>query len=654
MTNKSLHNGSSAGRWLDRAVSSVVRRVYEQREVHGPSAAEPDEPEQIDLRVVGGADVGDSAIFHRFSFTLGEAIHPEEAARKALDSGLAVSAVNVWGEVLVGSATSHSFAQLQKLEASMAALQTTGRAGMLRFLVRHPATAMGLFNAWRTARDEPSEEASEDGENREDQSISEMIEDLRMTFAQTAVLEGLATYVDAEVLRPQYIENEPWVRLSLPPVGVTRLGSEAEHFLDVSVVVHRSGEAVMTFALLLESEDASVDLLNRWAGCTEKDVVASSIDRRVLELYRDETDSTLIVPEATESSGRPVVDFDGQHMRTSLGDVFNTYRSALAVVLTEGSLPAHFGEFLMTPMIAIRGLRDEDHTRVGTALAAHYRSDKLSTSGLNVDDRYIRGPLSTWASTVFVSTAAVVVLARESFRAELADLVSMGELVSGQDWAYPEYAVGLAVDVALLRMRVTETFALRLAQADSLASLTRSAALALANFSELSSERAFRAGELTEIEKMLLDTLDFEQRQAAVLKQHELSTQVASAFESDRAQRSSIRSQLALGLLTVVVGVLGPLGVLAQLDEDDDPIFGAPASSISDWATSGLVIVPGVLLAGGLISGTFIAVRRLAKRWRRPAPLARLARPGRKRAARLPGGGVTFVRGDSDEDAALD
>ncbi|MEM9040331.1 MAG: hypothetical protein AAGD33_10600 [Actinomycetota bacterium] len=586
-------------------------------------------------------------IFYRFSFTIGSALHPEELARRLLGKGVAVVAVDGSGEVLVGPTVAAAVEKLESLDASLEQLENPTLGKLLRFGLRHPRTALAMLRSVRTPTAEQSEEQEDVDDDDDRRSIREMADGLRIQFGELAYLEGLASVIDDELLRPNFSVSEPWMRLSLPPVAITHHAASEADILDVSLLIHRSGEAVMVFALLLDADRSSVDVLNGRAGCTVADLVASTMDRELVDLYAAALGGRPGEGEVIEGDGRPQIEFDHPEERVSLGDVFSVYREAVVYAATGKPLAEHLGEYLMTPLLSVRGLADAEHAAVGTSLAMHYNTDSLTTSRARISDRFVAGPFHHSAATVYLSSSCVVSLSTDQFRA---DLFAGGRQPDGQDWMYPEFALGLAVDLALLRLRMVESFGARLALARTTRDLNDAATRLLASYPEVSGDRLLRVGELSEVEEALLSQHGFEARRDAVLAQHQISQELAVGRESERIERSSARTQGLVVLLTVLVAVLGSVGSLLQPEVESSWMPSVGSTPFDDWGAVVLVAVPALLL----VSLTLVFASSLARKiWRRvfkPPPLTRLPTPPLVAAHRLPGKGFRFVRGSEDSD----
>ena len=582
--------------------------------------------------------LGDTAIYYRFAFTVGVEIHPNEAARRCLKAELALTAVDAWGSVSVTPSMVSALNTLGRLRET--ARLTKGRWAVPRFMLRHPLLSARVLVGRRMETERPTGSAK---------PIDDTVDELRELVAHLAVLDGLASQVDQDVLRPHYLATEPWIRLALPPFTVRHRDQVDRHTLDANLLLHRSGQAVMTFGLLFEAPDgdAGIDQVNAWANGSGHNLVATTLDLRLLEQAFRSTRAP-IGGELDQHDGRSTVSFDHQTEPVSLGDIFNVYRDALVECVTGQPLPDELGEYHMIPMISIRGLDDVEHDRVGPLLSMHVRTEHLTRSAFRSPDTFAAA-MRTYAADVWTSMACVVHLAKNSFRSEFLD-AKVGQ-VPGEAWLRAEGPVCLAVDLALLRLGLTDTLSERLAASTSARELETVSRSALAHFELLSGERLLRVGELSQIEEVLLAHHNFAAQRAAFAEQRELASAVASSMQTRKSQRLARRTEAFVIILTVVVALTGSIGVLLQLTTWDDR-FVVAGQPFGDWGRWALVAVPAALLVVyvGVLVGWPI-VRSLLRRLHadKTRPLGPRPKPSRRQPSGVPLGGLRFVADDGIE-----
>lgn len=219
-------------------------------------------------------ELGDVAIYYRFAFTVGIEIHPNDAARRALSAELALTAVDVWGAVSITPAMADALNTIGRLRET--ASVASGRWAIPRFILRHPVLSARVLAKRQT------EETAEAEPLR---SLDDSADEVRQLIADLAVLDGFASQVDQDVVRPHYLATEPWIRLALPPVSIRHRGDDSRHTLAVNLLLHRCGQAVMTFGLLFAAPDgdAGIDKVNAWANGSAHDLVTTTLDTRLLE-----------------------------------------------------------------------------------------------------------------------------------------------------------------------------------------------------------------------------------------------------------------------------------------------------------------------------------------------------------------------------------
>lgn len=586
--------------------------------------------------------LGDTVIYYRFAFTVGAEIHPNEAARRCLNGGVALTAVDAWGAVSVTPGLADALDNIGRLRAT--ARVATGRWALPRFILRHPVLSAQVFLR-RPASTENNEEPPI--------SLDDSINELRDLIANMAALDGFASQIDQDVIRPHYLATEPWIRLALPPVTIRHRDEADPHTLNVNLLLHRSGQAVMTFALLFAAPDgcAGVDQANARANGSTHNLVATTLDAQLLE-HAARASRTTIAGDLDDHDGRPTVTFDHPAEPVSLGDIFNLYRDALIECLTGKPLADELGEYHMVPVISIRGLDDDHHDRVGPLLAMHVRTEQLTSSAFRPLDKFVCDPVRTYAADVWASMACVVHIAKNSFRIEYFD--SDENAVPGEAWFRAEAPVCLAVDLALIRLGLTGTLSQRLSSSTSAPELEMVSRSALAHFELLSGERLLRVGELAPIEEALLKHHHFAERSAALAQQRSLAEAVAASMQARKSQRLARRTEVFVIILTMVVALLGSIGVLLELGTWDAR-FVVAGQPFGDWGRWALVAVPTAVLTAYL--GILVAwpLVRFGLRWLRAGrtlPLGPRPSPGRRGPRYVPLGGVRFIMDDGLEPPA--
>jgi hypothetical protein len=619
-------------RLFDRTRNLVTQVFGMNRSVQPPLDAGIVGDHDERLRELGTVDLGECVVFSRFAFTTGKPAHPNDLARRCLSSGVGISAVDVWGETRVGPGLEKAFRRLHRLERTAESLTHPGFVRRVLLVFRHPILV---------ARGGPDSATALHADGNQSADSAKSVEDIadaaRRQIVNLASIEGSAAEVDQDVVRPNYLASEPWVRLSLPPVTVRRLKANEEHTIDVSVLLHRSGEAVMTFGQLVGHDDSTLDSVNAIADGTSEAFVATRLDRRLLELYARSVQGRL-GGRAVHGEGRPEVHFDHASAPVSLGDIFNVYREAVVVGITGKRLVDDLGEFLMVPMLSVRGLSDALHPEVGPLLATHFRAEALSAGGVRVRAIFQGSRVETWASDVWVSGACVVQLFTDSFRRRAA---AEGEQAMRDSHLRAELAVGLAVDLGLLRLRMLETFSARLSAAKSDRLITEASRLLFVDYDAAGGDRLLRVGELADVETAVLNTRGFENRRESAFQQRELARTIAAANEAVAVQQSGRRTQQAVILLTIVVATLGFVGVLLQLAHWNHHLPHIRSQPFQEWGPWVLVGLPPVLLVVFLVAWAFHPISRRLLRWR-ARPLGRKSPPKLRDGGRLRGGGIWF------------
>lgn len=622
----------------NRSPSSAPDRVESPLAVgQGEIPIRPVSRETLNTRI------GETVVFQRFVFALGTEAHPEEWARQALERGVAIAAVDSFGDLMVSSRVDHAVRDLRLLNQFFKQVEARGWFGLVQFASRHPRYSWNLFRIWRRRR-RAAPERLEQLESAEPSEfdIEETLERIRQEFVEGAILEGIAANLDSLHVKPGYLEDQPWCRLTLPGIDWTDTGGNEVGF-EVSALVHRSGVVVVSFARLLEDPlPVEVSL----AASSRPDVVASfSIDERVLELAAEAQSATVDYSAVTRlpRDGRPAVRVDVEDP-LSVADLFGMYRDAISQSLNRGKLNWVHPDYLMIPLVSLRAAPERLHEELGPHLAM-LRGDDL---GDDYSLRHVLGVSGTPNASIYLSSGAVVHAFRDQYRQELSKHFEALEDVPGQEWSFYETAVGTAVEVALCRLAMLDRDGRSLRHASTSRDLRDAMRQIMSHFSDVTGGRLLMAGELHHLEQEFLALHGFRERSGLLLEQVGLAARVIESRDAERLDRASVRVQAAVLLLTVLLAVVTPIGALLaweQADETVPEVFGEPFTTWGPWVL--LAVAGGSLCILALWSLMRLG-RAALQPFRRPDAVVRLPVPS-KFPPRLEGTRLDFVDADDGE-----
>lgn len=189
-----------------------------------------------------------SAVYYTFAFSLPPGTDIYKLADTLLQHDLATAA----GSVSRGVRYAHRFQEVQKnrkIAETLATLRDVeeGKLRLVRWMARNPSTALlllrkKLVRVSRSKREKPNPELIKIYEG-----FSRIPTELDDKMADAGLILGSQVAVDEFLLSPDYLSDEPFIRLDLDSVFV-----ESDLFADpeimMSLLLHKSGVALLTFA----------------------------------------------------------------------------------------------------------------------------------------------------------------------------------------------------------------------------------------------------------------------------------------------------------------------------------------------------------------------------------------------------------------------
>lgn len=401
----------------------------------------------------------DVVVMQKYVFDVGRTVDPLEGAERLLRTDLATVAIHSPTGLIYNAANRaklkqqvEEFEQLRAL-AERQAQNQPGLLGTAHFLARHPRILFGVARSLIGRRFDDED----DGEKAEDDGF-DMAQIPEMVLREV-VLQAIHHDVDTKVLRPEYRRRDPWIRIEMQPCFLTRPDGERQD-VDVGLVLHRTGTAVLTFYVTLDGPFTADELT--WRTLAFVPAYASTEMASALVDYAASAEPGMEPRPASErtfSSGVWWSRWDHQ-VPVSLSDVFESYLVAVqaAVNADDPSSPRVGDARSFTPqwhgysVLSVR--KPHPDLRADGPLAAQlggvvgrnpeWRDAKpdhlLETArqDLSLSMRH-----SYWVDT---HCAAIV-----HSRLKYENLVSThGRDIPGEKWIFDEQYLAAAIDLALV------------------------------------------------------------------------------------------------------------------------------------------------------------------------------------------------------------
>lgn len=434
-------------------------------------------------------------IFYNQVFDLGSNVNPTEFARKLLQEDFALVAPNyLTNEVEVAE----RFKDLEQLRSSAEALSdlrqsldSSGVRGVAKWALSHPVHALRLMPLfWRSMKDReplPKEQEGEaekevDGGAETAGNGSQPAEERAVKFMDNAMrrlgwFESLQRHVDRSLFKPQYLEEVPFTRIGLQPFFATMAGEKIG--VDVGLLVHRSGVAILTFYVSFEGRKTAEELLDLELLAPKAEISEMRVARAVVEpqarshgLRAKELGQ--IPSERKFSSGVEWFVYR-DHEKGTLVDVFDMYRIAVASslqgekTLSLDKLMARLRapEWFVYPVVFARrvlpaipdsGVFKEQYPRQIAGLV-----QRIEWRGLTEENvrEMVEGDFSIKKDySLYVEAGHATVFYMEPYRQKL--IAVYGENVPGENWLAAHFQTSVVIDVLLIQRWILTTLNRRL------------------------------------------------------------------------------------------------------------------------------------------------------------------------------------------------
>ncbi len=530
-----------------------------------------------------GLQFEEVVIFYNFVFDLGDFINPTTAARKLLETDIALSAANY---LTADIEVAERFKELNLwrshgvvLSEIYQHLKTEGICSASKWILQHPRSAFRLGWTITKSRRRMQEDAQE-GEEKEsregtfEELISSTLNFIDESMISIQSLEKLHHHVDRLLFRPQYLRDVPFTRIGLQPFFATLGGEQVD--VDVWVLVHRSGVAILTFGVVFNGQKSVDELVS---------LQLSNFPIKDLELVR-------AIVEANENDlGKPskqryssgvdwftYQDLDG----VTLVDVFGLYQTFIIPAVL-GKTPSKPTEprnpfwhaypivFIkkITPDIFNVAAFKQDYPKELAGLILrfpHWRSLKdEKIKKVIIDDLSIVEDHS-----LYVESSHTTVLYYEPYRKSLIDIYR--ENIPGQEWIYRYFLTSSVIDVLLIQRGVLSILSNQLrnlpANTKKLNALKRGAFLALEEFNNI----ILLHGSAHDIVKQSIVKMGIDEEYQNLLKKLSNIERLIEVNETKRRADRDLLLKFGAIIATIMFGLGGAWQVVETVKSWNDLI----------------------------------------------------------------------------------
>ena len=276
----------------------------------------------------------DVDILYNFVFDLGNYLNPTEAARKILEQDFSLAAANyATGDIEMASHFKSALRlrqQAQQVSELSLLLQKHTWKDAINWLIRHPRwlTRVVLI-LFKKRKGNKSSLSDTDALNLYERS-QRNIKDIDNSLASFQVFAGLHRHSEELLFSPFYLREVPFVRVELQALSALIDGQKIA--IDVWLLIHRTGVAIITFGVRFE-RSLSVDDLDRLQAAENILISESAVVKTLLDFQARSHNFPHVNSRKKHSSknadGRIEWSRGKTNEGTGLCDVFQLYQDAI-------------------------------------------------------------------------------------------------------------------------------------------------------------------------------------------------------------------------------------------------------------------------------------------------------------------------------------
>ncbi len=608
---------------------SLLRRLLRKVTAPHSTASEVQSP-RADADVPVAEDV---VVMHKFVFDVGRPVDPLEGAERLLSSDIAIVAVHAAsGQVLNAvrqADLKRTTALAQEMLDTAAELrEERSLPRLIWFIVHRPRVMSAVVRAWRHRNDEVlDDELGPSGNAADDFGL----EDVEGLVLRQACLVAIQHDVDGKVLHPRYLQSDPWIRLELQLCFLTHQNGE-EYAVDVVLVLHRTGTAVLTFYVMDDGPLTTDELISRMMS--------------VVPVFSETEMASAIVEVTAAATGaepRPTVEeryssgvrwSRWHHQRpSSLAHIFDNYADAIRAVVNArdparprvGDAHCYTGEWHSYSVTSVRKPH-QDFRSDGPLVVQLGAVASRNPGWKDFKPDYLRKiaeddwSKSTDRSYWFNEANALLVHSRRKYESLAAQYDGN---IPGQDWTFPEQYYAVLFDLLLIQYHTALAVNRQVENVKmSPDEVERLKARMLVARTDLAGESHFSYGDLRELERRFHDLRGIPRYWDDTADKLKLVDDVLESNNTERRFHSDRALQAVVGVAAIFVGAPAVSDLVERLANvegvGDDEYLGAGrlVNEISDIATtsSGPITVAATLVLLGLLLLVFTRGRRPRRR----------------------------------------
>lgn len=538
----------------------------------------------------------EATIFYNFIFDLGQIINPTIAARKLLETDFAIASANYLNEDIE---IADRFKHLMNIRSNIEfvnSLKKGDRVKSIKWIIKHPLQFLNIVYHVLASYIRFRVRAKEDDREQSKETLEDILRSIDEAMITIQLFAALHRDVDRSLFTPQYLGEIPFSRVYLQPVFVTFSG---ESFgIDVEILIHRTGIAILTFYIQFRENKQTEELtkFGAYASCIDCFRICESILKANPQSFAEPT-------ERRYSSGINWSIYEGLD-DYKLVNIFKLYQGAIISAIqkkkfeiktSKSSFSERSSTTLAFPIIFIdriipgitydKEFKERFPKDLGALALRIPKSKSLKKETIN---RVIRDDLSLDEDySLYIYSGHALCIYYERVRQALIAVV--GEKIPAQNLLNRHFNTSIIIDTILIQRWILNVLNDQIsslpANLKQLNKLKREILLGLEEFHNVT----LTHGETQEIIRRTRGKAGIDELYQNIIQKIHYVDSLISAEETDRRAKRDLLVKFASLFAALIFGLAGSSQVIEIIIGWGDLI---PSINVEWMKTALLMIVP--------------------------------------------------------------
>ncbi len=510
----------------------------------------------------------DVVIFYNLVFDIGKPVNPTQAARELLKKDFAcVSANHITDTVEIAPRFKQLLDVYEKAPIISYVQQKKWKA-LLLWVLHHPLHILFILNNIKIERGGKQAQASTPSEQKNATILKDTLKFIDDSMVKFQSLAGLQLYSDKQLFSPLYLREAPFVRVGLQPFVATIDGEDLG--VDVSLVIHRTGVAVLTCGVMFQ-KPKTIDALIQLKVLEEIEVPHFEVAKALIDVpsTAHDLEQRKITPTSKRySRGIEWCDYKVQRP-VNLLFIFHLYQDAIIAAVNKKTLkrrnesfswlrtPDWFAYPIMfirqiTPKYSTDAALKKHHARELAGLVLGFSQWK-QVRPEKIQEVITRDLTLTSDYSFYLEASHATVVYHDDRHLRLEK--QFGKNIPGQEWLFQHFQASVIVEALLVQEWILHIFDCELNVLPyNLAKLNRlkqNLIIALDEYHEI----LFSHGTAQDILKSGQDVMRVHDRYEGIVQKLDRVEKLIEVKESQQQARRNRFFNFVLLLVTLIAGI---------------------------------------------------------------------------------------------------